>query len=461
MDIIKSSELYLHNLYLKSKNNFKAGYDETAISQLSGNSRLEAENIVAYLEGKLLIQTGKYKSDPNIYLTSQAMEYVAKQKQNKIHNTIKFTGASYLQPTGRAVITYLFYYDLIDETGKATNKLITVMISDQQALNWGYQFWSHSPGVEYKDLVKILLQFAKDKIIEKIKEGTLTNHEEMILLTTNSPTTKPFDAKFLPEVENAEFEVEIGQKSLGLEIKENKLAASIIEARDIINTLFHQKYKDKLMLLNQERNLLDFFKTAASEEEFSHRIASLAEVSRNLNIEVLRKATGSNDTQIKSVQLLKLFFEQHNIDGKKVTDTLVGIGRVRQGYPTHTDLAGIISALDFFNLKYPLIDYEGAWVMILNEYLVALVILKDILINLFISNNSTPGINNIISLVDEFQVAGKRISKSLLYNIAKSLITHSIGFNILFHLILPRKVPVESMLIQVIIAFPTMWSSGT
>jgi hypothetical protein len=266
------------------------------------------------------------------------------------------------------------------------------MISDQQGLNWGFRFWSHNPEGDYKDLVKILLQFAKDKITEKIKEGTLTDHEEMIILTTNSPANIPFDPKSLPEVEKAEFEVEIGQKSIGLEIKENKLAASIIETRDIINTLFHQKYKDKLMLLNQERNLLDFFKTATSEEEFSHRIASLAEVSRNLNLEVLRKSTGSTDTQMKSIQLLKLFFEQNKIDGKKITDTLVGIGRVRQGYPTHTDLAGIISALGFFKLKYPLTDYEGAWVIILNEYLAALVILKDALINLFITNNATTGL---------------------------------------------------------------------
>jgi len=388
MDIFKSAELYLNTLYVKSRKNISGGYDPVIIFQLSGLRKDEAENALHYLEGKGFISQSDNKSDFNIYITAPGIDYIAKQKENKVYNYIRFVSAQYFQPGARAVIPYLFRYELEDENGIVSFKSIVVIISDQQGLNWGYQFWSYNPDEAYKNLVKILLQFAKEKIIEKLKENTLTEQEEMILLSTNSPITCPYIPEALPEVDQAEFEVEIGQNSIGIEIKENKLAASIIETRDIINTIFHEKYGEKLLLLNQERNLLDFFKSSVNEEEFSHRIASLAEVSRNLNVSILRKATNTSSSEQKSIQLLKLFYEQNSLDGKKITEVLVAIGRVRQGYPVHTDLAGIITALQYFAIPYPINDYDAAWSNILNQYLTALTYLKDTLINLFISKQA-------------------------------------------------------------------------
>src|SRR5690606_7293240 len=107
--------------------------------------------------------------------------------------------------------------------------------------------------IDYPDLAKILLQFGKDKIIEKLKEGTLTDDEELILLTSTHPKESPYDPDKLIDIENAEYEVEVGHKMLSEDIKENKLAASIIETRDRINAIFYSKHQKKLLLLNEER----------------------------------------------------------------------------------------------------------------------------------------------------------------------------------------------------------------
>jgi hypothetical protein len=89
-------------------------------------------------------------------------------------------------------------------------------------------------------------------------------------MSSTQPSTCPYNAKDLAETKAAEYEIETGKKLLMQEIKENRLAASIIETRDIINAIFKTRHQENLLLLNQERNLLDFFETAILEEEFSH-----------------------------------------------------------------------------------------------------------------------------------------------------------------------------------------------
>jgi hypothetical protein len=231
------------------------------------------------------------------------------------------------------------------------------------------------------------LQYGKDKIIEKLKEGTLTDSEELILLTTTHPSTSPYNPDNLIEPQNAEFEIEIGQKMLIEEIKENKLAASIIETRDKINAIFYERHKEKLLLLNEERNLLDFFKTAKTEEEFSHRLASLGQVSRYLNVSILRKLIGETDTQIGSVVVLEKFLQFIGTPNRTITDNLKQIGRVRQGYPMHTDLAGVVQGYKYFGLQYPVENYETTWTALLNYYLTSLKQLYEILADKYLTTD--------------------------------------------------------------------------
>jgi len=387
MNIQKLSDDFLNNLYLKSQNNYSEGYNETQINQLTGISQNESNNIKAYLSSKHLIELGKYKNDFNIYITANGIDQVVKLKENKIFNVIKFTNVTHIPSGGRAAAQFLFNYEVRDENNLVHYNRILVIISDVLCTNWGYPFWSQRPDRDYPGLIKILLQYAKDRIIEKLKEGTLNEFEELLMLSTEYPSLPPYNPENLIATEHAEYDIEIGQKNIGQEIKENKLAASIIETRDIVNTIFYSKHKAKLLLLNEERNLLDFFKTANTEEEFSHRMASFGEVTRNLNIDILRKITGITDSQQRSIQLLKSFFDRNNINGDKIIETLKQIGRVRQGYPVHTDITGVISSLDYFKIKYPITNYEEAWLIFLNEYLSALKQLYEILVGLYLTDS--------------------------------------------------------------------------
>ncbi|MCD8742231.1 hypothetical protein LT679_16590 [Mucilaginibacter roseus] len=384
MNLQKLSNDFLNNLYLKSKNNYSEGYDATQINQLTGINQTESKNVQTYLNSKHLIELGKYKNDFNIYITSDGIDHLLKLKENKILNIIRFYNVVHVPSGGRAAAQFLYYYNIIDESDNVKYYKIMVIISDVLCINWGYPFWSQNPDRDYPNLIKILLQYAKDRIIEKLKEGTLEEFEELLMLSTGYPHSPPYNPENLVTTEQAEYEIEIGQKSISQEIKENKLAASIIETRDVVNAVFYNKHKAKLLMLNEERNLLDFFKPANTEEEFSHRIASFGEVSRNLNIDILRKITGVTDSQQKSIQLLNLFFEQNSINGNKIVETLKQIGRIRQGYPVHTDITGVIAGLAYFKINYPIQSYEDAWLILLNEYLVTLKLLYKILGNLYL-----------------------------------------------------------------------------
>jgi hypothetical protein len=157
-------------------------------------------------------------------------------------------------------------------------------------------------------------------------------------------------------------------KSANINRKEDKLATSIIEIRDNINNIFYYKHKEKLLLLDEERNLADFFENANSKEEFSHRVASLAQVSQRLNVDILRSLTKETDKEIKSIQLLDKFLIGMGKQNKEITEALRNLSRVRQGYPTHTDMSGSIAALDYFGISYPVKDYESAWQILLKSY---------------------------------------------------------------------------------------------
>jgi hypothetical protein len=166
--------------------------------------------------------------------------------------------------------------------------------------------------------------------------------------------------------------------------KEDKLAASIIEIRDNINSIFYHKHKTKLLLLDEERNLADFFKNANTPEEFSHRVASLSHVSQRLNVDILRSLTKETDKDVKSIQLLDKFLTGIGKQSGQITGPLKKINRVRQSYPIHTDKSGIIAALSDLGISYPISDYEAAWQTLLKSYYSALDKLRQILIEVYL-----------------------------------------------------------------------------
>lgn len=292
--------------------------------------------------------------------------------------TIKFERAIYIPPTNRLQYGYAYVYELIHENGFQEKKVIRVFASDVLSVIWQLDFSSSS-----RDAEKLLLQFAKQQIIEKYKEGTLSDNEEVVLLTSTQPSNRPFDPHILNLTENEQFKIKQDTKSLLEELNENQLAAAIIERRDIINALFASKHKEKLLLLTQERNLLDFFKDAKNEEEYSHRISSLGQVSRHLNIDILRSLTSETDKSVGSVALLDKFLISLNKPSKAISDTLKHIGYIRKGYPVHLDIPDVIKGYKYFKLPYPVKDYSETWKFLLKSYLDSLNSLFDILVETY------------------------------------------------------------------------------
>jgi hypothetical protein len=381
MDIKQASDNFIKALYRKSKDNFAKGYSVKIIGKLLGFDRNQEHNVLTYLSGKGLINTQAGFGD-SVPLTTDGIDYSIKLREGKVYKLLRFKAGRHV-PSSRDAIEFLFDYDLVDEDGTNREEMaIKVMVTGDLCICWGFQIWQDS--TNYNDLEKILLQYGKDRIIEKVKEKTLTEYEEMLLTTSNYPTERPFNPENLIETKFAEYEIETGNKMLSEEVKENKLAASIIETRDRINAIFHSKYRKKLLLLNEERNLLDFFKTAKTEEEFSHRLSSLAQVSRNMNVDVLRELTNETDKELGSVALLDKLLSAIGIQDKKTTEILKHIGRIRQGYPVHTDITGVIQGYKYFGIKYPIEEYEVTWTTLLNHYLTSLTQLHEILADTYL-----------------------------------------------------------------------------
>ena len=255
-------------------------------------------------------------------------------------------------------------------TQESSQKGIKATISGSLAITWGFQIWQ--PSENYRDLIKLLFMYVLEEVKTKYLEGTLNDFEEIVLLPSNHPQKKIYDINQIPEVNGYEeiINEEDELKPISEEIKENQLAGEIIQYRDLINALIYQKYSERLIELDQERNLLEFFKSAKSNEEFSHRIASLGWLVGLMNKKLLKKMSGNPDNNFGTIKLLEEYINLIGGDTEKTTKVLKQINRLRQGYPIHTDKAnGVIEAHSFFNIDYPIKDFKSAWEKLLKSYL--------------------------------------------------------------------------------------------
>ena len=132
---------------------------------------------------------------------------------------IKFKKAIYIPPSNRLVFGFLYWYDIIYSNGNIENKVIGVYASDVLSMIWKLSFG----GEGLVNSEKILLQFARDTIIKKLKEGTLNEQEELTLLTSTQPQAAPYSPEDVPQTKDAKFIIEIGDKPIDQEIIENKL----------------------------------------------------------------------------------------------------------------------------------------------------------------------------------------------------------------------------------------------
>lgn len=376
MNIIEKSNDFLRILALLVYEDIGKQISIIDVKKSLGINNSNLQSVLNYLLEKKRINQG---SSGSINLTAQGLEKVYSLKENKEYRILKFLFIEQL-PIVRDGDDLMFHYQIYNGSKLIADKnKIKVGISGVLQAVWNHQLKGQF--FEEKNFVNILFQYGKDKVIEKLKEGTLNKIEEVELLSTTHPKCLYDDLDSLIEPTDTILEVDIGQKKLTQQIEENKLAALIIEVRDVINAKFYEIYKERLLTINEERNLLDFFKSANTEEEFSHRISSLGNISKNINSKILKKIINEYEPEDKSLHLLDKFFKENNIDSMDIIKIIRNIGIIRNGYPNHTDSVGI-KAYDYFSENYPIVNYNASWKNLLQHYYKALKQLEKIISNI-------------------------------------------------------------------------------
>lgn len=290
-------------------------------------------------------------------------------------------------PITRDGVDIVFPFTLIDkefigtpeEENKYSERYIKVGISGTLIACWGL---GRNSNEDIESLAKLLFEYGKRHIIQKIKDSTLSEKEEIDLTTANAPERCPFNPKKTHNPEGAYYDIEMPDRTISQAIDESQFAAAIIDARDNINAIFKDRHKERLLLLTEERCLLEFFRPASSSEEFSYRLASLAGLATNINISLLRQITGITDKNTKSLSLLEAFLQsrKNNGDVDLCIKILRNINRIRQSYPVHSDqVNGVLDAHRFFDLSYPVKDFKDAWIKVQGKYKKALEIILEIL----------------------------------------------------------------------------------
>ncbi len=280
---------------------------------------------------------------------------------------------------GRDATELIFPFRLIDseligspeEESRSTYHQISVVVTGALAARWD---------LTDDQRLRVMYEYAKRHAVEKIQEGTLSKFEEIDLHPRNVELPCPFNPDRIENPNNAIVSVEITEKKFMEDLSLLALASSIIDARDNINAIFNLLNKDKLIVLVEERDLLQFFRDVQTKEEFSYRLCALANAATNMNIQCLRQLTETEDTQVKSIQLLDTYLGKIGIENKDCVKTFRKINKLRQSYPVHGDRAkGVVEAHKYFEIEYPIMDFSASWKKLLEKYLEALhLLLKEL-----------------------------------------------------------------------------------
>lgn len=298
----------------------------------------------------------------------------------QVKKTIRFLGGMHL-PRQRDAIEYVFDFSIIDSNliGMPEERTSTEYVTIQTSITGTlHAMWSNQdPSL---DIMKVLFEFSKRHISEKIKEGTILQKEALWLSTTSQPQSSPFESSKIQMRNGDSFDVEI----LGVPIMENssymQLATNIIETRDYINGVAKEKLGGRLLSLLSERDLLQLFREAKTEEEFVYRMSALKNIAINMNEELLKNSIQTDKTVTGSINLFENYLKQSSEYDETPIKVLRSINRLRQAYPIHTDAAdGVQDAHRFFVLPYPIKNYDQAWRTILVSYSDALKRIFEIL----------------------------------------------------------------------------------
>lgn len=237
-------------------------------------------------------------------------------------------------------------------------------------------------GLEPEGRDKVLLEFAMRHLRSKIQDGTLSDHEELQLTTGNTASPCPFDPNRVTVEVGRPIVIPVEEKNPVQSAEPSSLAAKIIDSRDNVNAVFYNRHGERLLLLPQERALLELFRPCHTQEEFGYRVGALTTLAAAMNTATLCAQAAADPEKVKSIQALRLYVTRQYgaADASAVCDPLRHLTRLRQMYPFHTDHAdGIMEAHAYFGLEYPIQDWGRAWHALLERYAASLEALLQLL----------------------------------------------------------------------------------
>lgn len=246
-----------------------------------------------------------------------------------------------------------------EETAKTQQGRLVVGVSRSLAAVWG---------LDQDDLRRVLLEHGRRHIRARIEEGGTPLDDEVSLTTYNTPNEVPFEPSRIAPLEEPLLVITTPESDWAPP-EERDLMGEIITLRDNINALAGEKYQFRLLTLPNERMLLELGRQCTSAEEFSYRLQALSGLATSMDEVRLRAEVGEKEGRSLALvgKLLRRDFEQALV--YPVMNTLSGLNRLRQGYPTHTDRAdGVLAAHDHFGLEYPIANHRKAWSTLLAAY---------------------------------------------------------------------------------------------
>lgn len=383
VSVVEKSNELLKVLALVTNQNITKVESIDYIRRLIEVPKEDINSLIFYLVARNLIHTTQ--NNTHINLTAEGLDKVFELKKHRKYLVIEF---KYGESTGNPNVDgseYTFYYKILrDNVEIAEDNRISISISRSMYVDWKRQFSSYDIKLNSKLLQIVLFQYAKNDVIEKIISAEIKKAEKKIILAPIWEEERCLytDIENYVTPENVLYEIEIEYQKPTKVKKTNNVAKLIFEERDTINTKFHSLNGEILLKIENERAINDINNDAKTLEDFSHRKSSLSHLARSFNIEKLRELTNIKDKKIPSVTLLETFLAKKGYENTQLIKTLRSLGRIRQGYPIHTDLTGVQKSLEELGLKFPISNYDTAWKTLLNKYYLCLKELSEILSSL-------------------------------------------------------------------------------
>jgi hypothetical protein len=188
-----------------------------------------------------------------------------------------------------------------------------------------------------EEMGKVAAALALPQVLELAREGNLDEIQPIKLNTYSAPHEPPPE-RALEGAIHALAEPARPKPISGTSF----LSEDISEVRDQINALTKNLWGDRILLLSQERPLLDMYKNAETQIDFRARVQSLGVIAKDLNRPVLAKVAGVSDYRsvgdfVLLEQALETIATKDRIT--PITNVLKQVNALRQGYPAHGDNA--------------------------------------------------------------------------------------------------------------------------